>query len=40
MATKLTLKDFQPSRDWILVPDPRTTRTDSGLLLDEKTAKH
>ena len=29
---------FKPLRDWILLPDPRKTKTDSGIILDESTA--
>lgn len=34
MAKKLTLKDFQPTRDWILLPYPEM---DTKLHLDEAT---
>ena len=30
--TKIT---FKPSRDWLLVPDPRKTQTESGIILPE-----
>ena len=26
---------FKPTRDWVLVPDPRQTETDSGIILPE-----
>ena len=32
-----TLKNFKPTRDWLLVPDPRVMEK-SGIILDEKTA--
>jgi co-chaperonin GroES (HSP10) len=31
---------FKPLRDWILLPDPRKTKTESGIILDEKTANN
>ena len=30
--------NFKPLRDWILLPDPRKTKTDSGIILDKETA--
>jgi co-chaperonin GroES (HSP10) len=30
--------NFKPLRDWILLPDPRKTKTESGIILDETTA--
>jgi co-chaperonin GroES (HSP10) len=30
--------NFKPTRDWILLPDPRKTKTESGIILDETTA--
>jgi len=30
--------NFKPLRDWILLPDPRKTKTESGIILDEATA--
>jgi co-chaperonin GroES (HSP10) len=30
--------NFKPTRDWILLPDPRKTKTESGIILDEATA--
>ena len=33
-----TLKNFTPTRDWLLLPDPRITEK-SGIILDEKTAR-
>jgi co-chaperonin GroES (HSP10) len=35
---KLLFKDFSPTRDWVVVPDPRTNKTESGIILDDKTA--
>ena len=35
MAKKIT---FQPYGAWMLLPNPTKTTTDSGILLDEKTA--
>jgi co-chaperonin GroES (HSP10) len=32
-----TLKNFTPTRDWLLLPDPRVMEK-SGIILDEKTA--
>ena len=29
---------FKPLRDWILLPDPRKSKTDSGIILDKETA--
>lgn len=29
---------FKPLRDWVLLPDPRKTKTDSGIYLTEETA--
>tara|TARA_R110002050_G_scaffold151931_1_gene279241 strand:+ start:817 stop:1095 length:279 start_codon:yes stop_codon:yes gene_type:complete len=29
---------FKPLRDWILLPDPRKTKTESGIILDPTTA--
>ena len=26
---------FKPTRDWVLVPDPRETETESGLIIPE-----
>ena len=37
MSNKQTLKNFTPTRDWLLLPDPRVTEK-SGIILDEKTA--
>ena len=36
MAKKKTT--FQPYGQWILLPNPAKTVTDSGIILDEKTA--
>lgn len=30
--------NFKPLRDWILLPDPRKTKTESGIILDAATA--
>ena len=30
---------FQPSNFWVVLPDPTVTKTDSGIILDENTAK-
>jgi co-chaperonin GroES (HSP10) len=30
--------NFKPLRDWILLPDPRKTKTESGIILDAETA--
>jgi len=30
---------FKPSKNWIVIPDPTKTTTDSGIILDESTAK-
>tara|TARA_Y100001973_G_C5140930_1_gene302875 strand:+ start:37 stop:315 length:279 start_codon:yes stop_codon:yes gene_type:complete len=35
---KVTKPNFKPLRDWILLPDPRKTKTDSGIILDSATA--
>ena len=31
-----TLKNFTPTRDWLLLPDPRVMEK-SGIILDEKS---
>lgn len=33
--SKQTLKNFTPTRDWVLIADPRETETDSGIILPE-----
>mgnify|MGYP003135417691 CR=1 FL=1 len=33
--SKQTLKNFTPTRDWILVADPREKETDNGIILPE-----
>tara|TARA_R110002020_G_scaffold229089_1_gene439851 strand:- start:503 stop:793 length:291 start_codon:yes stop_codon:yes gene_type:complete len=33
--SKQTLKDFTPTRDWILLEDPRKKETESGIILPE-----
>tara|TARA_R110002012_G_scaffold291453_1_gene485856 strand:- start:3581 stop:3844 length:264 start_codon:yes stop_codon:yes gene_type:complete len=30
---------FTPNKNWILIPDPTKTKTESGIILDEATAK-
>ena len=30
---------FIPNGSWVVLPDPSKTKTDSGIILDEKTAK-
>ena len=30
---------FKPNRDWILLPDPRKSKTDSGILLSAESSK-
>ena len=30
---------FQPNGSWVVLPDPSTEKTDSGIILDKKTAK-
>tara|TARA_R110001592_G_scaffold97068_3_gene278164 strand:+ start:60 stop:341 length:282 start_codon:yes stop_codon:yes gene_type:complete len=37
--TKAKKVNFKPLRDWILLPDPRKTKTDSGIILDAATQK-
>jgi co-chaperonin GroES (HSP10) len=31
--------NFKPSGSWIVLPDPTITKTASGIILDEETAK-
>jgi len=31
--------EFKPNGSWVVLPDPSKTKTDSGIILDEKTAK-
>tara|TARA_R100001510_G_C7539822_1_gene127874 strand:- start:143 stop:406 length:264 start_codon:yes stop_codon:yes gene_type:complete len=31
--------EFKPSNFWVVLPDPTVTKTDSGIILDENTAK-
>ena len=31
--------NFIPNGSWVVLPDPSKTKTDSGIILDEKTAK-
>tara|TARA_R110002020_G_scaffold23468_3_gene78020 strand:+ start:226 stop:489 length:264 start_codon:yes stop_codon:yes gene_type:complete len=31
--------NFQPNGNWVVLPDPSKKKTDSGIILDEKTAK-
>jgi len=35
---KVTKPNFKPLRDWILLPDPRKTKTESGIILSEEAA--
>jgi len=30
---------FKPNGNWILIPDPTKTKTESGIVLDETTAR-
>jgi co-chaperonin GroES (HSP10) len=30
---------FKPNGSWVVLPDPSKQKTDSGIILDEKTAK-
>ena len=30
---------FKPNGSWVVLPDPTKTQTDSGIILDEDTAK-
>ena len=30
---------FKPNGSWVVLPDPTKTKTDSGIILDEDTAK-
>ena len=36
---KVTKTNFKPLRDWVLLPDPRKTKTASGIILSEEAAK-
>ena len=31
--------NFKPNGNWIVLPDPTTHETDSGIILDDKTAQ-
>ena len=31
--------EFRPYGNWLVLPDPTTTETESGLILDDSTAK-
>ena len=31
--------NFKPNGSWVVLPDPSKLKTDSGIILDEKTAK-
>jgi co-chaperonin GroES (HSP10) len=33
--SKQTLKNFTPTRDWVVVEDPRQTESESGIILPE-----
>ena len=30
---------FKPNASWVVLPDPSKTQTDSGIILDKKTAR-
>ena len=30
---------FKPNGSWVVLPDPSKSKTDSGIILDQKTAK-
>ena len=30
---------FKPNGSWVVLPDPSKSKTDSGIILDESTAK-
>lgn len=30
---------FKPNGSWVVLPDPSKSKTDSGIILDDKTAK-
>ncbi len=30
---------FKPNGSWVVLPDPSKTKTDSGIILDDKTAR-
>ena len=30
---------FKPNGSWVVLPDPSKTKTDAGIILDEKTAR-
>jgi len=34
----MTKIKFKPLRDWILLPDPRKTQTESGIILSEEAS--
>jgi co-chaperonin GroES (HSP10) len=36
--SKRTLKNFAPTRDWVLVADPREKETDGGIILPENVS--
>ena len=31
--------NFKPNGSWVVLPDPSKNKTDSGIILDDKTAK-
>ena len=31
--------NFKPNGNWVVLPDPSKKKTDSGIILDDKTAK-
>ena len=37
--SKKNFKEFKPNGTWLLLPDPTTKKTDSGIYLDEDTAR-
>jgi len=37
--SKQTLKNFTPTRDWVLVADPREEETEGGIILPEGVSK-
>tara|TARA_R110002012_G_scaffold1863_11_gene9034 strand:- start:11275 stop:11565 length:291 start_codon:yes stop_codon:yes gene_type:complete len=37
--SKKNFKDFQPAGTWLMLPDPTAKQTDSGIILDEATAR-
>jgi len=31
--------DFKPNGSWVILPDPTSNKTESGIILDEETAR-